>query len=98
MLERSPMQVHASGVALVDVREDHEWESVHAPGALHIPLGQLIERLGELPDEPLAVVCHSGSRSGRAVEYLTSIGLGAVNVAGGMVRWQADGLPVERGA
>lgn len=80
---------------ILDVREDDEWAAGHAPGALHIPLGQLGARLGELdPRQPLAVVCRSGNRSSRAVAALTAAGLTAHNVDGGMTAWAAAGRPV----
>ncbi len=81
---------------LLDVREDDEWAAGHATGALHIPLGQLPVRLGELDlDEPVHVVCRSGGRSARAVEWLNENGAEAVNVAGGMGAWAEAGRPME---
>ncbi len=55
---------------VVDVREPDEWAAGHAPGAVHIPMGDIPGRLGELPgtDGPLPVVCRSGGRSERAVQ------------------------------
>jgi rhodanese-related sulfurtransferase len=80
---------------LLDVREDDEWAAGHAPGALHIPLGQLGARLGELdPRQALAVVCRSGNRSSRAVAALTAAGRTAHNVEGGMTAWAAAGRPI----
>ena len=80
---------------IVDVREDDEWAAGHAAGALHIPLGQLRARLGELdPRQALAVVCRSGNRSSRAVAVLTAAGLTAHDVDGGMTAWAAAGRPV----
>lgn len=77
---------------LLDVREDDEWAAGHAPGAVHVPLGDVPARLGELPDaEPLAVVCRSGGRSGRAVEWLAQQGYDMVNVEGGMQAWAQAG-------
>lgn len=91
----TPAEAHAAVLPLIDVREQHEWDEGHAAGAIHIPLGQVIERLGELPDGAFGVICHSGGRSARAVEYLESIGLDAANVEGGTERWIAEGLPVD---
>lgn len=83
---------------LLDVREDDEWREGHAPGAVHVPLGQLAARLPELPrDQPVAVVCAVGARSARAAAWLLQQGHDAVNVRGGMHAWQRAGLPVERG-
>ncbi len=82
---------------LLDVREDDEWAAGHAPGALHIPLGQLVARLDELPgDQPVAVVCRGGGRSAQATAYLLGQGRDVRNVAGGMKAWAASGLPLER--
>ena len=82
--------------ALLDVREADEWAAGHAPGARHLPMSQLTERIGELPDDdPLYVVCRSGGRSARVVQYLAAQGHPAVNVDGGMQAWAAGGRPVE---
>ena len=52
---------------LVDVRDGWEHALVHIPGAVHIPLGQLAQRLGELQQErPHVLYCHHGMRSMRA--------------------------------
>ncbi|WP_438431257.1 rhodanese-like domain-containing protein [Gorillibacterium sp. sgz500922] len=73
---------------LVDVREPDEWEEGHIEGATHIPLGELAQRLGELPrDRELIMVCRSGSRSGLACEYMESLGYDVVNMTGGMTAW-----------
>ncbi|SEA26446.1 Rhodanese-related sulfurtransferase [Bowdeniella nasicola] len=82
------------GYVLLDVREDEEWEAGHAPGALHIPLGDLPDRIDELPDEDLLVVCRTGGRSGRAAAWLNQNGYDAYNVDGGMTSWHQAGLPV----
>ena len=90
----------ADGAALVDVREDDEWQAGHAPGALHIPLGQLTARLGELPEGELVIVCRSGGRSARAVAWLNQNGFEALNLDGGMQAWDGVGRPMvsENGA
>lgn len=80
---------------LLDVREDDEWTAGHAPNALHIPLGELAARLGELPeDNAVFVVCRAGGRSARATAYLNANGWDATNVEGGMQAWQAAGKPM----
>ena len=63
-----------------------------------IPLGQLMERVNELPRERQVVcVCHSGGRSSSATRYLLSAGYNVLNMSGGMYRWAQAGLPVKRG-
>ncbi|HVW42392.1 MAG TPA: rhodanese-like domain-containing protein [Amycolatopsis sp.] len=88
----------ADGITLIDVREHDEWAAGHAPGAVHIPLGELparVEELAQLPDDkPLYVVCRSGGRSARAAMWLNASGWEAVNVAGGMKSWHTEGRPV----
>jgi rhodanese-related sulfurtransferase len=80
---------------LLDVREDDEWAAGHAPGARHIPLGQLSVRSAELPqDEVIYVICRSGVRSGQAARALSGAGWQAVNCAGGMQDWAASGRPM----
>ncbi|MFJ8627590.1 rhodanese-like domain-containing protein [Kitasatospora sp. NPDC093550] len=80
--------------ALLDVREQDEWDAGHVDGALHIPLGQVIARLGELPDEKLYVLCRVGGRSAQVVQYLVQQGRDAVNVDGGMYAWESAGRPM----
>lgn len=80
---------------VVDVREPDEWAAGHAPGAVHVPLGEVPERLGDLPDsEPLPVICRSGGRSQRAVQWLVQQGFDVVNVDGGMRAWGSAGKPL----
>ncbi|MEO6414338.1 MAG: rhodanese-like domain-containing protein [Pedococcus sp.] len=85
--------VHDHAV-LLDVREKDEWDAGHAPGAVHIPLGELPSRLDELPDTDagtLAVVCRGGGRSSRAVAWLSQQGFDVANLDGGMKAWQGAG-------
>jgi rhodanese-related sulfurtransferase len=83
---------------LLDVRENDEWAAGHAPRAVHVPMGQVAQRLEELattfPDGPVHVVCRSGGRSSRVTAYLTQAGWHAVNVEGGMRAWAAAGRPM----
>ena len=83
------------GAWLLDVREDDEWAAGYAPGARHIPLGELGARSAEIPqDEAVYVICRSGHRSARAAQALVNAGWEAVNVAGGMQDWAAAGRPM----
>jgi rhodanese-related sulfurtransferase len=83
--------------ALLDVREAHEWQAGHVPGALHLSLSALAAGAG-LPARaqarPLVVICRSGNRSRQAAELLAERGADAVDVIGGMRDWAAAGLPV----
>ncbi|MDM4767167.1 MBL fold metallo-hydrolase [Pelomonas sp. SE-A7] len=88
-------------IQLVDVREPQEFSDAlgHIPGAKLLPLNQLTQRLDELDRErPVVAVCRSGARSAQATVLLRKAGLARVaNLAGGMLRWRAEQLPVEDG-
>jgi rhodanese-related sulfurtransferase len=81
-------------VPVLDVREDFEWQAGHIEGALHIPLSLLPVRVGELPEGQILVTCKVGGRSAQAVAWLVANGHDAVNLAGGMLDWQAAGRPM----
>jgi len=94
-----PPEVLAASVPddawLLDVREDDEWTAGHAPGARHIPMGQIGARAAEIPlGQDIYVVCRSGQRSACAAQALAGAGWQAINVAGGMQDWAAAGRPV----
>lgn len=81
---------------LLDVREPAEVERGVAPGAVHVPYGDLAERMAELPkDRPILTYCASGVRSSLAASLLRAAGYDAHNVRGGMAAWRAAGLPVK---
>jgi glyoxylase-like metal-dependent hydrolase (beta-lactamase superfamily II)/rhodanese-related sulfurtransferase len=89
----------AVAIQVVDVREAAEFTDAfgHVPGALSLPLSELAARMGELcADQPVVTVCRSGARSAQAAVLLHKSGFQAVaNLAGGMLRWRAEQLPVE---
>ena len=91
MLGRKEIQV-------VDVRSPDEWSRGHLPGAIHIPLAALPERVGELDASvPIVLHCKGGGRSSIATSFLQSKGIGGVsNLAGGYEGWVAEGFDVER--
>lgn len=83
------------GVTLLDVREPDEWAAGHAPEAVHIPMGDIAGRLGDLPaDDEVYVVCRSGGRSARVTAFLNANGWDAKNVEGGMQSWARSGRPM----
>ncbi|EMY34991.1 rhodanese-like domain-containing protein [Arthrobacter crystallopoietes BAB-32] len=79
---------------VLDVREDFETAEGMIPQALHIPMGELNARLAELdPSRPVIVVCRSGNRSARVADALNQADYTADTMTGGMIAWQAAGLP-----
>jgi hydroxyacylglutathione hydrolase len=87
-------------VQLLDVRWNDEWKRGRIPGAVHIPLGDLEERMDELPNgKPLVLTCASGARSAIAASLLQRSGVKEVaNLEGGYARWASARKPVEEGA
>ena len=85
---------------LLDVREHDEWTAGHIAGAVHVPMMQLPQRLqydaGPItPDAEIVVVCKVGGRSAQVTAWLRRQGYDAVNLAGGMLAWEAAGRPME---
>ena len=91
------------GFDLIDVRTPNEFYEVHAVGALMMPLDGLnptaiMESREERRDQPLYVICRTGSRSAQACAAFERAGFSnVVNVEGGTLAWIAAGLPVNRG-
>lgn len=94
-LENVSVEELTAGTKILDVREGYEWEEGHIADAVHIPLDELPVRFEELdPDEDLYVICRSGGRSFRAVQWLNAQGYSALNVLGGMGAWQDAEKPM----
>jgi rhodanese-related sulfurtransferase len=92
--DEAARRLAARELELVDVREPRELLDGHVAEVVHIPLGQLAARLGELDrDRPVAFICRSGARSAGAVRTAAAAGYDAVNVKGGMTAWVRAGLP-----
>ena len=88
-------RVAAGTMNVLDVREASEWRGGHVPGAIHIPAGQLPNRIDEVPRGPLAVVCAAGYRSIVATSFLRQAGFDkAANLPGGTSAYAAAGLPL----
>ncbi|MDG4656017.1 rhodanese-like domain-containing protein [Ectobacillus antri] len=78
-------------LSIIDVREDEEVAQGKIPGAAHIPLGELEQRLTEIDKEQEHImVCRSGARSGRASAFLTEKGYKVKNMSGGMLAWEGE--------
>jgi len=91
-----------SRVQIIDVREPDEFDGPlgHIQGARLVPLGALKARKSEFdPGTPIVTACRAGARSAQAVVILQKEGFTDVaNLAGGMLRWRAEGNPVEGGS
>lgn len=93
------MELREGGAFILDVREPHEWEEFHIPGATLIPLAELEGRASEVPqDREVVVVCRTGNRSATGRDILRAAGLESVaSMAGGMVQWRSAGHPTVSG-
>ena len=78
-------------MTLLDVREAWELNVASVPGVLHIPMGEVAERVGEIDrNREVVVLCRSGRRSLEVAKYLQQNGFRAVNLAGGILAWSRD--------
>lgn len=79
---------------VLDVRRSDEWGEGHIPGALHIHVGDLAERLHELPkDQPLTTICRTGHRAEIAASMIAATGRKVIVVRSGMEEWLRRGWP-----
>ncbi|PSO47807.1 MAG: molybdenum cofactor biosynthesis protein MoeB [Actinobacteria bacterium QS_8_72_14] len=92
--EVTPQQLQRAvneGVRVIDVREPHEWDIAHIPGAQLIPLGELSQRTPELdPSEPVLLHCKSGGRSKQALDFLRDKGFSDVKHLKGGIEAYAE--------
>jgi rhodanese-related sulfurtransferase len=78
-------------LTLLDVREDWELGVASVPDIVHIPMGQVADRLAELDrSRETVVLCRSGRRSMEVAKFLQQNGFRAVNLAGGILAWARD--------
>ncbi|CAB4323009.1 MAG: rhodanese-like domain-containing protein [Actinobacteria bacterium] len=83
---------------LIDVREPDEYAEARVRGAILIPLATIPDSLDDIPkDRTVHVICAAGGRSARAVEFLRSNGIDAVNIAGGTMAWVNSGADYASG-
>lgn len=85
-------------VYLLDVREQWEYDEGHIPGITLLPMGEVPNRMDEIPtDKEVIVTCRTGNRSGQVTEFLRQNGFDNVhNMQGGIVAWEQAGYEVSR--
>ncbi len=80
-------------IQIIDVREDNEVAIARIPNSVHIPLGQVLNRMSEIdPDRDTVVHCKMGGRSARAIEALKRSGFSGnlINLKGGIIAWSNE--------
>jgi rhodanese-related sulfurtransferase len=100
MDDYTPQQVaelHEQGeIQLIDVRQPEEHEAGRIAGDRFIELAQLAALLETIDrDRPVVFYCRSGSRSAMATEAFRGAGFDAHNMLGGLIEWDAAGLPLD---
>lgn len=83
-------------IVLIDVREPSEREAGHIAGSRHVALAELSAQAETISrEQPVVFYCRSGARSAMATQAFNQAGWDAHNMAGGLLEWQASGLPLE---
>lgn len=92
--------LNRENAVVVDVCEPGEFGAGHVPNAINLPLGSLKDRLREIEkhkNRPIVVSCRSGNRSLKGAVLLRKHGFPTVyNLAGGLLAWERDNLPLEK--
>ena len=90
-------ELHAEQhIQLIDVRQSSEYDAGRIPGARLVELAALGDQAGSIErDRPVVFYCRSGARSAMATEAFRQAGYDAHNMTGGLLDWQAAGLPLE---
>jgi rhodanese-related sulfurtransferase len=96
----TPQQVsellNGGDIQLIDVRAQHEHDAGRIAGSRLLELAQLSSQAYTIDRaKPVVFYCRSGSRSAMASEAFAQAGFDAHNMAGGMLEWNASGLPIE---
>jgi rhodanese-related sulfurtransferase len=87
---------NGGGIQLIDVRQRQEFDAGRIAGGRLIELGELSAQAPTIDrDRPVIFYCRSGSRSGMATAAFRDAGYDAHNMSGGLIQWEADGLPLE---
>jgi rhodanese-related sulfurtransferase len=90
--EFAAQRAAGSDAVLLDVREPWELEIARLADTVHVPMAQLMERLGDLdPEREVVVLCRSGSRSLAVAHFLEGRGFRSVaNLSGGILAWARE--------
>lgn len=99
LLPTPPTIEPGEDVVFLDVRTAPEYAASHAPGAIHIPVGQVARRLDELQphkDRRILVYCLSGHRAGAATRVLKDHGFEKAENAGSLGAIRRAGVEIER--
>lgn len=96
-VEAAEVERRSGSLTLLDVRSPGEFAGGHLPGALNLPLGELVERLADVPrDRPVVVHCQTGARAAIAASVLLASGYHEVQLfPGGFAEWRQSGRRVE---
>lgn len=96
--QRTKELLDAGEALVVDVREPYEREAGHIEGSRHIELERLSSEAESLPkDQTIVFQCRLGARSAMAAQAFKAAGFDAWSMAGGLERWNEEGLPVDGG-
>jgi len=89
--EVSAMMEEGVKLHLLDCREPWEYQTAHIDGATLIPMGQIPQKLADIPkDQPVVVYCHVGMRSFNVASWLKQQGVNALSMNGGIDRWSLE--------
>ena len=89
--EFAERRARGESLTLLDVREEWELAVASVPDVVHIPMGEVADRIGELDrGREVVVLCRSGRRSLQVANFLQQNGFQAVNLAGGILAWSRE--------
>ena len=92
--------INKGKTAIIDIRDQKQYQAGHILNAVHVPLSSLQERIGKLEKfkgQPIIIVDESGKESDKAASILKKEGFSQINILrGGMTGWVGEGLPVTK--
>jgi rhodanese-related sulfurtransferase len=89
-------RLREGSIQLIDIREDYEWEEGRIAGARFLTMGELTAQAETIdPERPVVFYCRVGGRSAMAADAFRRAGYDAYTMRGGLLGWDARGLPLE---